>query len=91
MLRYQRVNRVSVAARRVGCARYGPGHKIMAQVECNEVLERAEMAERWRQLGQKLRRRSPRMYLVMTRLIAEAAIDDQDDGDIKIDSVYQIH
>jgi hypothetical protein len=49
------------------------------------------LAEQWRQLGEKLRRRSPAQFQKLLALLAGSAMDE-DDGDLlNIDSVYTTH
>lgn len=57
----------------------------------NDRADRRELAERWRQLGEKLRRRSPAAFDKLVALLATSTVIDDDEDALDIDSVYQIH
>ena len=56
-----------------------------------EAVERHELAERWRQLGEKLRERSPSLFEKLVAMLATSEPDEEDRPRAGIDSVYQVH
>ena len=52
---------------------------------------RRELAERWRVLGEKLRRSHPAAFEKLLALLTSSAVGEDDDDTTCIDSVYQIH
>lgn len=63
----------------------------MAERSTDRDIERRELAERWRQLGEKLRRRSPRVFEKTIEMLATSATPDDDEATEDIDEVYLIH
>lgn len=53
--------------------------------------ERMQLAERWRQLGEKLRERSPRRFEKMIEMLTASALATEADEGEEIDEVYRIH
>lgn len=53
--------------------------------------ERMAMAEQWRLLGEKLRKRSPHAFTKMIEMLTSS--DEQDEQDLaqEIDGIYQVH
>lgn len=50
-----------------------------------------QLAEEWRVLGEKLRKRSPQAFAKLIAMLATSGDDEEDDDSAHIDSVYQIH
>jgi hypothetical protein len=53
--------------------------------------ERMELAERWRQLGEKLRSRSPQAFAKMIDVLAASADQEEVAEPSEIDGIYLIH
>jgi len=53
--------------------------------------ERQVLAERWRQLGEKLRSRSPAAYAKLIEMLATSAVEIEADEGSEIDGIYQVH
>lgn len=55
------------------------------------VPERIVMAELWRVLGEKLRKRSPHAFAKLMEMLTTSTIGVDDDDAEEIDDVYRIH
>lgn len=53
--------------------------------------ERQRLAEQWRQLGEKLRRRSPAAFEKLLTLLAASAIAEDPEDELVIDEIYPYH
>lgn len=53
--------------------------------------ERMAMAEQWRLLGEKLRRRSPHAFSKTIEMLTASASEEDEDLAPEIDGIYQVH
>jgi hypothetical protein len=53
--------------------------------------ERQLLAERWRLLGEKLRKRSPAAFEKMIEMLAASATDTSEEETSEIDGIYRVH
>lgn len=53
--------------------------------------QRQQLAEQWRQLGEKLRERSRRRFEKMIEMLTTSALVESEDDEEEIDNIYRIH
>lgn len=55
------------------------------------LTSRCEMAERWRVAGERLRRRSPKVFAKVFEMLVTSEPDDDAEGEQRIDEIYRLH
>lgn len=64
-------------------------HDARSMAGCS--TSRSELAERWRVAGERLRKRSPRVFEKVIEMLATSDRDEDDDERLDIDEIYRLH